>query len=67
MSRPTGPADVKATAADPPKGIRCRACNCAELRVVQTIRDQGDRIYRRRVCRNCGAAQMTTESSSGAK
>jgi len=52
--------------ADPPLGIRCRRCHCADLRVVQTIRDNGT-VHRRRVCRHCGTPMMTTESSNGAK
>jgi ribosomal protein L40E len=65
---PSRPDPAPATPpADPPRGIRCRNCHCADLRVVQTIRSDADRIYRRRVCRNCGTALMTTEASNGAK
>jgi transcriptional regulator NrdR family protein len=54
---PSPPADP------PPLGIRCRRCNCADLRVVQTIRDNGV-VRRRRVCRHCGTQMMTTEAAA---
>ena len=42
-------------------GLRCRKCNCADLRVVYTRRRSHGRILRLRRCRHCGYRFPTIE------
>ncbi len=46
----------------PPVGLRCRKCNCADLRVVHTRPAPGNRVRRERRCRCCGFTFWTTEA-----
>jgi len=45
------------------RGIRCPACGCRDLKVVNTIRQLG-RIVRYRVCRYCGKRIRTIEAEN---
>jgi len=42
-------------------GLRCRACGCRHFRVIYTRKTWGNRIMRRRECRNCGKRMTTWE------
>lgn len=47
-------------------GIECSRCGCTDLRVVETRRNRGGKIlrgkvFRRRICRNCGKETRTME------
>lgn len=53
--------DKPVTQREGPRGLRCRHCGCAHLRVIYTRRGQGERIVRRRECRNCGKRLTTWE------
>jgi transcriptional regulator NrdR family protein len=45
---------------DKPAGFRCPGCNCAELRIVRTMKvPRGVRRYRK--CRYCGRRMTTYE------
>ena len=46
-------------------GLRCRACGCRHFRVVYTRPTWGNRIMRRRECRNCGKRLTTWEEAGG--
>jgi len=46
-------------------GLRCRACGCRHFRVVYTRPTWGNRIMRRRECRNCGKRMTTWEEAPG--
>jgi transcriptional regulator NrdR family protein len=45
---------------EPPKGIRCPACNCAHVPVLYT-RPANRGVRRVRACRNCGRRISTFE------
>jgi hypothetical protein len=44
-----------------PKGLACRVCGCRHLRCLETRQATGNRIFRRKVCRHCGAKLSTFE------
>jgi hypothetical protein len=46
--------------ADNTRGVVCRKCGCADLRVLNTRYSMG-RIVRYRQCRNCGKRVTTYE------
>jgi len=47
-----------------PKGVSCRKCGCADLRVIQTWK--GVKVIKRtRVCRHCGTRTLTRETVAG--
>jgi hypothetical protein len=52
------------TPPDVPLGLRCRKCNCADFRTLET-RKHMDKIVRRRVCRHCGWRVTTSEKIVG--
>lgn len=43
------------------RGIECPRCGCGHFSVIETRRTYGQRILRRRECRNCGRKIMTIE------
>ncbi len=45
------------------RGIECPSCGCRLFRVLYTRRSIGDRILRRRECRNCGRRVTTYEAA----
>lgn len=45
-----------------PLGLRCRKCNCADLRVVHTRPAPKNKVRRERRCRHCGYTFWTTEA-----
>lgn len=47
------------------RGLRCRQCGCADLRVVYTRRGINGIVKRRRECRNCGERMTTWEREIG--
>lgn len=47
------------------KGISCPGCGCRHLYVLRTRQAPGDRIMRRRECRNCGRIVVTYEKAAG--
>ena len=44
--------------------IECRRCGCRHFYVLYT-RPRGRGIFRKRMCRNCGAELLTWERPSG--
>ena len=52
---------------EPERGIRCRACNCAHFYTLETRRQPGGRIMRRKECRHCGRRITTYERAFGAQ
>jgi hypothetical protein len=51
--------------AEPERGLRCRACNCAHFIVLETRQAYGGKIMRRRMCRSCSTKLVTYEKLSG--
>lgn len=47
-----------------PRGLECRHCGCQHFYVLYTRPASGDRIMRRRECRNCGRRITTYEISA---
>lgn len=47
------------------RGLQCPKCGCGHWRVVYTRPRPGGRLVRRRECRNCGKAVITTERVNG--
>lgn len=47
------------------RGIRCRDCGCRHFRVIYTRRAFGEKLIRRRECRNCGRRYTTWERVIG--
>jgi len=47
---------------DSARGLVCRRCGCADLR-VETTRYAPERIVRYRLCRNCGKRITTYEAT----
>ena len=43
-----------------PERLTCPRCECAHLPVYRTIQ-RGGRVYRQRMCRNCGRRVLTRE------
>jgi len=60
MRRRVWPDDWKGEP-DDGKGVRCLKCNCRHLEVTHTRPAPGGKVWRRRVCRNCGAVRSTYE------
>jgi len=52
---------ARADQAESSGGLVCRECGCRDFRVTHTYPAAGDRVRRRRVCRNCGAVRVTFE------
>jgi len=52
---------VARATADDDSGIKCPACGCRHFEVVETRPLSGNRIFRRRECRNCGRRITKTE------
>jgi transcriptional regulator NrdR family protein len=48
-----------------PRGLVCSQCGCRHFEVVYTRQASGERIIRRRACRNCGRRISTVERRSG--
>ena len=46
-------------------GLRCKTCNCGHFYTLYTRRVYGNRIRRRKECRNCGKRVTTTEKVVG--
>jgi len=46
-------------------GLRCPSCGCGHWRVIYTRPRSGGRLVRRRECRHCGRAVITTEKLNG--
>lgn len=51
------------TTPDPPAGIVCPRCGCADLRAYCTRRLRKNRIRRYRTCRHCGKRITTIETT----
>ena len=47
------------------KGLVCSQCGCRHFEVVYTRAMRGEKIVRRRACRNCGRRLTTTERVTG--
>jgi len=47
------------------RGLKCRKCDCQDLRVVYTRRASGGKLVRRRECRHCGRRMTTWERAVG--
>lgn len=47
------------------RGLQCPKCGSGRWRVVYTRPRPGGRLVRRRECRNCGKAVITTERVIG--
>jgi len=47
------------------RGLECRGCGCGHFNVLYTHPASGERILRRRECRNCGRRLTTYEKVSG--
>jgi transcriptional regulator NrdR family protein len=58
-------ADAQAKVAAEQNGLRCPKCGCAHWRVIYTRARSGGRLVRRRECRHCGKAVITTERVNG--
>ena len=48
------------------RGLECRHCGCRHFRVIYTRRGWGEKLIRRRECRNCGRRMTTWERPIGA-
>ena len=48
-----------------PQGIRCRRCNCADLRTVRTLPLANGTVVRTKQCRHCGTKVQTREAPVG--
>jgi hypothetical protein len=49
---------------DPPAGLRCSGCNCADLRVWRTTKMRNGKIRRERFCRHCERPMITYEQEA---
>jgi hypothetical protein len=45
------------------RGVRCKACGCADFYVKETTRRKDGTISRRRQCRHCGKRITTREET----
>ncbi len=57
--------DTKAERRDDHRGLVCPKCGCRHFYVIYTRPAWGNRIIRRRRCRDCGARITTTERMIG--
>lgn len=47
------------------RGLRCFNCGCQAFRVIYTRRARGEKLVRRRECRDCGQRLTTWERAIG--
>ncbi|TWU03051.1 transcriptional regulator NrdR [Symmachiella macrocystis] len=55
----------KIATSDLQRGLQCGACGHRRLRVIYTRAAKGERLVRRRECRNCGERVTTWERVAG--
>jgi hypothetical protein len=50
---------------EPVRGIECRGCGCRHFYTIETRKQPGGRIMRRKECRHCGRRITTYERAFG--
>lgn len=62
---PTAADEAKAKPKEEPRGLQCRDCGCQHFYTLETRKQAGGRIMRRRECRYCGRRVTTYEKAFG--